>query len=157
MKEFTFKDTGVTVMIRKVSPLLAFELRKRNPAPKPPKNKVELDGKTVYEENLADPDYEKAQAEYEQRIEELTRRLIIRRGVVHTLTESQKAEVDELKAYWLDETGEVLVGSDLDIFISYVAIGTDSDLGDLIDEILKRSQPTEGEVKEVLNSFPGEA
>lgn len=152
---FTFKDSGIEVQIRRVSPLLALELQKKFPAPRPPRNKVtDMDGKETWEENYADPDYALTLNKYNADLEERMRRLVIMRGVVHTLTEEQKAQVDELRTFWKETYDEDLKGSDLEVFISYIAIGSDGDLGDLINTIMKRSQPTEGETKEVLNSFP---
>lgn len=156
MKEFKFQDSGYTVKIRRVSPLLALELQKKFPAPKPPKNQVpDLDGKMVWEENIADPAYAEALTKYQQDLELRMRRLVIMRGVVHTLSDEEKAQVVELREFWQTTYNEVLEGSDLEVFISYIAVGSDGDLSDLIDAILKRSQPTEEEVREAQNSFPG--
>lgn len=155
MKPFTFQDSGVTVQIRRVSPLLALELQKKFPAPKPPRNQVpDLDGKLVWEENLADPGYAEALTKYQQDLELRMRRLVIMRGVVYTLTDDDKAQVSELREFWQNTYGEVLEGGDLEVFVSYIAVGSDGDLSDLINAILKRSQPTEEEVREAQNSFP---
>ena len=41
------------------------------------------------------------------------------------------------------------------LYISYIAIGTDSDMEELMDVIMRRSQPTEAVMSDVKASFPG--
>lgn len=153
MQEFTFQDTGVTVRIRKVSPLLVAELQKRFPAPKPPLNRVMIGDETRLEANEADPDYQATLQEYQLMLELKMRRLLIRFGVEYTLTAEDLEKVDSLRAYWKIENEVELPESDLEAFISYVAIGTPEDLQDLTEAIMRRSQPTPAATEEAVNSF----
>lgn len=154
-EQHMFKDTGITVGIRRVSPLLMLKLRERYPAPKPPMQEVDYgDGKKRLEPNPAHPDYIASMAAYDEDMERRARDLLIRRGVVVEWTDEQKAELEEVKAWWLASYGEELSGDDVVNYVSYVAIGSDSDLVDLVDALVKRSQPTEEAVKENLDRFP---
>lgn len=156
----TFQDTGITVSIRKVSPLLLNELRRRNPEPQPPKNLVDYgDGKKVLEENRADPDYMAALDKHAQELELKMRMLLIRWGVVYELTAQDLEQVKQLKEFWQTEYQQELEGTDLEVFISYIAIGTVEDLEELTNAIMRRSQPTpaaEGEAAQRYKSpVPG--
>lgn len=155
MNSFTFPDTGVTVSIRKVSPLLISEIQRKNPTPKPPLNKVMYGDDTRYEENPADPDYIKALEDHGTKLEQAIRRALIRFGVVYELTAEDVRRVNELREFWQTDEGEQLVGSDMEVFISYLAIGTFEDLNDLVEAVTRRSQPTEKAVAEAAERFPG--
>lgn len=152
---FIMKDTGKTVLIKKVSPLLLMELRKAFKEPKPPSQEVEINGRKVIEENRAHPDFKAALEAYNIEFETRMRRLLINRGVVVTMTDEVKAEVAALRAEWEEETGSPLTGSDSYIYVSYIAIGTEEDMNDLIAEITQRSQPTPSEVELAKRTFPG--
>lgn len=153
---FTFKDTGITVSIRKVSPLLLSEIQRRHPTPKPPKNKVEMDGVITYEDNYADPDYNKQLQEHAVRLEFAMRRSLIRLGVYYELTAEDTRQVNDLREFWKESNGEELEGTDLEVFISYIAIGTVEDLTELTEAITRRSLPTEEATQEALERFPAE-
>lgn len=153
---FTFKDTGVEVFIRKVSPMLVVELQKAFPPPAPPRQKVEIGGEMVEETNPADPDFADAVKAYNTEFEQKVRRLLITRGVVFPEGNTTwRDEVKELRKFWLDTYEKELEGDDKTVFISYLAVGTDADLSDLLTAIMQRSQPTEGEVSAAKASFPG--
>lgn len=151
---FVFKDTGVAVTIKRVSPLLVLKLRDSFPRPKPPVQKVVgLDGAERLEENPAHPDYLAQLEQYEIDSELRVRRLLIRRGVEFDWTDERRKEVEELKEFWKNVYGETLTGTDEEIYISYIAIGTDGDMKDLLDAITIRSQPTEEEAQKAKDRF----
>lgn len=80
------------------------------------------------------------------------RKLLIRRGVE---CEPDVEAVSELRAQYREDYGIELEGSDKEVYIMYIAAGTDADLQDLIGAILTRSQPTKAEVDLAKVSFPG--
>lgn len=147
-----FKDTGVTIQIRKVSPMLVMEIKRQFPEPKPPTNKVDYgDGNEVEESNYAHPDYARALEDYNQELEKRIRRLLIKRGVVCNV---DKQAVDELREFWKAEYEMDLPESDdLMAYISYICIGTDSDMEELLNAIMRRSQPTELAIAEATRAF----
>jgi hypothetical protein len=150
---FTFKDTGISVKIRKVSPLLINELYKLYPAPKPPLQEVDYgDGKKVMEPNEAHPDHVQALADHNVQIYEQMKKLLVKRGVV---CEVDKEAVDELRQFWNEEYGKELEGTDLEVYVFYICAGSDVDIDDLMTVITRRSQPTK-EAKELAKiTFPG--
>ena len=153
---FTFKDTGVKVQIKKVSPLLVVELQKAFPPPTPPRQRVQIGDEWTEEPNPAHPDYTEAMGRYSQEMEMRVRRLLINRGVVIPEDGNDwKAEVTELRAFWLDTYGKELEGDDKTVYISNIAVGTDQDLSDLLTAIMQRGQPTEEVVAAAKASFPG--
>lgn len=147
---FTFKDTGITVSIRKVSPLLGMEVRKAFPAPKPPRNPPDSEAFKLGEEyNEADPDYEREMEAYGQVIEEKVSRLYIKRGVE---CEVDTAAVAELRLQMGD------MGIDLDpddklVYLKYICVGSTEDYQELIEVITRRSQPTEAAIAEAIDTF----
>ncbi len=150
---FTFKDTGLQVMIRKVSPLLVNELNRAFPAPRPPAQEVDYgDGVKRIEENPASPEYTAALERHAQENMLRLRKLLIKRGVV---CEPDLEAVQELRAQYKEDYGIELEGTDQEIYIMYICAGTDADLQDLLNAVLTRSQPTKAEVDLARVSFPG--
>lgn len=159
LTKYTFKDTGKTVEIRKVSPLLALQLRKDFPPPEPPLVEVTLgeSGQPELEANPADPDYQRRLVEYEQDFNMKSQQLMIKRGVVVDVTVPEvQAEITALRNFYRDEFGRELPKDDQMVYVSMICIGTQEDMAELIDAIMRRSQPTEAAVKNAANSFPGQ-
>lgn len=151
MQELKLKDSGITVKIRKVSPLLFVELRKQNPEPKPPKNKVtDMNGREVWEENRANPDFLEALAAHEEKIETLMSTLVFKRGVE---VEVDKAAVDELREFWRTEFGKELDTDDRMVYIRYVVIQSQDDFEMLYNAIIEKSQPTEEDINAAKQAF----
>ena len=154
---YTFKDTGRTVMIRKISPYLINELRKVYPPPEPPMQEVDYDGEKIVEPNPAHPDYPKMMADYNTMIEQKMRRLIIKRGVVVNFTPEIEQEIEELREFWASETeGHQIEETDDAVFyVTYLCFGSDTDTEELIDAIMRRSQPTREDVELTKAAFRG--
>jgi hypothetical protein len=154
---FEFKDTGIVVSIRKVSPLLTVELRKAFPPPAPPMQAVDVAGEMVEEINFSDPDYIKASEEYAIEFENQMRELLVERGVIIPETNTTwKNEVTELREFWRSRYGKELGPNDKMEFILHIAVGTDMDFMELIRAITTRSQPTEEAITAAKAAFPGE-
>ena len=152
---FKFPDSGVEVNIRKVSPLLALEVQRSIEKPQPPMETIVLaSGETSQEANNSHPDYQKALEAYNIAIEEKTKKLIISRGVVITLTAEMKAEVKELREYMKTELGLKAGLNDKEFYISYIAIASGKDFQALIETVLGASQPTQEAVDQAKDSFP---
>lgn len=156
IEQHTFKDSGYTVGIRKVSPLLMIRLRERFPPPKPPKQLVDYgDGEKRVEENPAHPDFREAQVEYETMIESKARRLLIKRGVVIEWDDEKREALADMRSYWKETFEDELDPDDDVAFVSYLCVGSDSDLEEFLEILMKRSQPTEGAVGEAQARFQG--
>jgi hypothetical protein len=158
---FTFKDTGVTVHLRKLSPFMADQigkaLRKEKPAPTPPLNTVDYgDGKTTKEPNPADPAYQQALADYEAWIAgEAGQRLIqIVLDYAVEVGEIDTAHVASVRAI-MAAIGAPVEDDDRTVYLKYIAVGSQDDLDDLLTAATRRSQPTEAAIVDNVTAFPG--
>lgn len=154
LEPYVFKDTGETVQIRKVSPLLVIKLRERFPAPRPPLQTVDYGDGPKQEQNPTEPNYLLAVQDYEQAMERRVRNLLIQRGVIIDWDDEKKARLEELRAWWKTTYNEDL--DDLDdtfAYVSYLCVGSDSDLEDLINILIKRSQPSKEGIEGAQERF----
>lgn len=155
LKYFVFKDTGISIQIRKVSPLLAVDIDESIPRPTPPLNKVDYgDGRgEVMEPNLSDPSYNKALEKRQTEVGLAVIRATILRSVIVN-GEEWKEEVKEYRKFIQDTTGAPLAEeNDLYIYITRICVGTQDDLNDLVVAITSRSQPTPEEIAKAKDSF----
>jgi len=160
---FTFKDTGITVGLRKLSPYVGDQIgkaiRKERPAPKPPLNEVDYgDGKKVSEENTADASYQRALAEYEQWVAFEAGQRTIRAVLDYAIA----LDTDQVDADAVAQARAMMAAigapldddiSDRDVYIKYVCLGTQEDLSDLLEAATRRSQPTEAAIAENVTAF----
>lgn len=154
--EHTFPDTGITVRIRKVSPLLMMRLEEKFPRPQPPKNKVVLDGREIWEDNPADPDFAEEVRRYEIEHNARLQHLLIRRGVDYEMRPEDIKAVEELRQFWKEEYNDELPGDDREVFVAYIAIGSLEDMNELTEKILNRIQPTEKTLEAAEDRFRAE-
>jgi hypothetical protein len=142
--------------VRKVSPMLAMEVDRAFPVPQPPMQEVDYgDGRKRMEANFAHPEYQAALAARQQKIQEKVQALIIKRGVVMTLTDEQKLEVADLRSWWKDEMGKELDGDDVYVWTCHIAIEDEKDMTGLMGAIMSVSQPTQEAIDKAKNMFPG--
>ena len=155
LTDFVFKDTGIAVKIKKISPMLVADVMASMPEPKPPLNEVdygEPKGK-VLEPNYSDPSYEIQLAEHRQKVNRTWRRVMILRGVVVEGEEWRK-DVEEYRAFMREQTGgEIDEPDDFMVYVLRICVGSEEDLSELITAITRRSQPTQEAVQEAKNSF----
>lgn len=155
LKYFKFQDTGITIQIRKVSPLLAVDVDASIPRPTPPLNKVDYgDGRgEVMEPNLSDPSYLKALEARQTEVGMAVIRATILRSVIINGAE-WKDEVEEYRKFIQETTGAPLAeANDLYVYITRICTGSQDDLNDLITAITTRSQPTPEEIAKAKDSF----
>lgn len=145
LESFTFTDTGITVQLRKVSPLLRDDvdalLRRKFPPPQPPLSRgTEGFGEAKMETNPADPDYQAAllkwQIEHYQRVGDTLLELGIKRYVE---CEVDQEAVKTLRAD-MAALGVELDADDKFVFVSRIAIGTRDDLDEFSNALFKRRQ-----------------
>jgi len=151
---FTFKDTGKTVLIRKVSPMLVFQLSQDFPPPAPPMVEVTYgEAEKVMEPNPADPAFAEALRDYHRDFNLKTQRMMIKRGVSLVFDDDMKAEVAEMREFYRNEFGKEIGVDDHMIYVTMICVGTDSDLEELLNAITRRSQPTEAAVDAAKDTF----
>ena len=168
----TFQDTGITVRLRKLSPMTAQRLneaiRKEFPPPSPPTYEVEYGDTKVREINDADPTY---QARY-QRWEQDTARLFNERllklvcldAIEVDIGKAEKAEIARKKRNleragiaWEDDP-DLTEDENLRYFyVQHCCFGSSEDMKELYAAVNTRSQPTEAAVQAHIAAFPGDA
>lgn len=155
LHQHTIADTGITVGIRKVSPMIKDDLdivlRREFPEPRPPVIETEL-GK---EENAADPDYQKAlnrwTIEHMERLSERLLRVAIQRAIE---VEVDHEAVDELR-HQMRAVGVELDPDDKYVYVSRICCGTWDDLNELSNAVFRRSMPTVEAVEAHKATFQG--
>lgn len=160
LTDFTFKDTGISIKIRKISPMLASDVAAAMPDPLPPEQEVdygEPKGK-VMERNFSDPAYQREVLEHRGRVFRAFRRVMVLRGIdPGSLPEGWQAEVQDYRAFMAAQTGKpVDEPDDLVVYILRIAVGSEEDLEELIRAITRRSQPTQEVIEQAKASFPGQ-
>lgn len=151
---YTFKN-GLKVEIVRVAPLLTNQLRKQLKKPIPPKVKIEVgENEFIFEDDIDNAGYKAALEIWSEEIENRARILYLTKGINIDLTPGQRQEVDQLRAFWLENYGDKLEGSDEYCYLSYVAIQSESEYQELISAITGRSEPKESGVANALADFP---
>lgn len=154
--DYTVRDTGVTLHLKKVSPFLLNEIRKQNPPPAPPlsvANYGTAEEPDFREEpNPNDPRYQKELIAYQERMQMLAQEAILTMGVEITLTQEQIDELNSLRAK-MKTLGIELSPNDKIAYILYIALGTPDDVGELTQAITARSMPQPEAVEAYKVSF----
>jgi hypothetical protein len=149
----TLPDSGVTLQIKRISPMLLVDLRKQlkrgTPKPMPPLQEVLLGDEKVLQPNDAHPDYLAALQDYNADIGQRYIEAIIQLGV--------ECEIDAGAVGALRESdlGEFLPKNDKVVYVSRIAASSERDLMALQNAILGRAQPTEAAVGEAAEGFRG--
>lgn len=150
--EVALPDSGVTLRIKRISPMLLVDLRKnlkRTVAkPEPPMQEVLIGDEKKLQPNDAHPDYLAAMQEYNSELGLRYMEAIIKLGV--------ECEVDQDEVRELRESavGPDLPEDDKVVYVSRVAVTSERDMQALQNAILGRSQPTEGAAQAAADSFP---
>jgi len=156
------KDTGIEILIKKVSPLLMREFQSNFQEPKPPTQEVIIGDPNAkspvveLQENPTHPEYVKALQEHNDNYEKKFQEFLINRGIVIELTEEQKQEIKDLRKDWMEEYGKELPGNDKYAYITNIAIGTKEDYQELIYAVWSRTMPTPEEIEASMKSFQGD-
>lgn len=155
LPEYTFPDSGYTVRLRKVSPMLRddleMDLRRKHPAPTPPVITTELGT----EENPADPAYQAAlltwNGEHYERLGEAWFRALVDLGVECEIDDEAVARVRA----WAAARDLPLDADDKYVFVRYCCVTTQEAIREFRDAASRRSTPTREVVDEHKAMFPG--
>ena len=163
LPEHTFKDTGITIKIRKVGPTtqqrLAQAIMKEMPEPPIPVVETELGP----EPNAADPAYIAAKEKWNQETRsELTRRLMLIAALEAevTIDDSARADIARKKRHLAlvgiphEDNPDLTPEENEKVFyVLHVAAGTPEDLGEFGEVVMRRSVPTEEAVQAQIATF----
>lgn len=155
LHRFTFIDTGVEVLLRKVPPFAADDIRRswESRKPKPPVIPTEIAGMHVEEANYDDPDYIAELEVWQRAMGEAVNMFYIRRGVYKIMNDDWQGLVDEYRAEMAEYEGVELPKDDMMLYLSRIACGTAHGLQELYQAIIARSQPTEEVVQRYVDNF----
>lgn len=168
----TFQDTGITVRLRKLSPMtsqrLSEALRREFPPPSPPTYAVQYGDQTVMEPNDADPTYQarltRWQEETARTFNERLLKLVCIDAVEVEIGEAEKEQIARKKRN-LERAG-IAWGDDptLDadenlryFYVQHLCFGSADDMRELYAAVNTRSQPTEAAVVAHIDTFSGDA
>lgn len=163
LPQHTFKDTGITIGIRKVGPStqqsIAQAIMRDIPEPPIPVIETELGP----EANPADPAYLASKAEWDQKTRaELTRRIMLIAALEAEVTIDDAARADIARRRRSLKLAKTPYNDDPDLtdeenervfYVLYVAAGTPEDLGDFGQVVMRRSAPTEEAVQAHVATF----
>lgn len=141
-KFFTFPGSGIEVEVRKVPQQTLQDAQASLPAPKPPTQEVELDGKIRLEPNYTHPDYLQAVEEHQMAQMQLSQTLLVRLGIVYKLKEEDRQALDAVLSVMRELNIPTREGTELEQWVYYVAAPTIGDMQALMQEVLGISVPT---------------
>lgn len=157
-REVTLPDSGATLRVKFVGPLLINDIRKGAQKdvqkaglakPTPPLRFPYAEHPERGEPDDDNPAYLAAQAEYDAALGMAFLERLLRFGVEYDLQEADRTWVAELRA----DADLELPADDRHVFITRKLIETDRDLLALQNAIMAYAQPTEGEVAAATDSF----
>jgi len=162
----TFKDTGITIHLRKVGPTtqqrLAQQIMKE--LPEPPIPLVDTEAGPEY--NAADPEYIAAKEDWDQETRrELTQRLMLIAALEAEVEIDDAARQDiarkqrhlRLIGIPYEDNPDLTPEENEKVFyILHVAAGTPEDLGEFSQAVMRRSVPTEEAVQSQIATFQRE-
>lgn len=166
LPQHTFKDSGITIRIRKIGPMsqqrMAQAVRREIPEPEPPTTETELG----IEQNTADPSYMRAYDAWERK----TNSLLSERMLTYAALEAEVAIGDVERAEiartrrslaisgvtWQPIEGLTDDENDRVFYILHIACATPDDLKEFSAAVRERSTPTEEAIQRHLATFPGD-
>lgn len=146
-------SSGITVKIRKVSPMTLQAVKRQYPRPAPPLVENDYgDGKVRREPNPADPAYAQALEDHLQMVGLKVIDVLMDLGV----DVAPDAEAVAAFRARMQRHGIEVQGDDHQIYVQHIAIQTEDDLERVREAITRKAMPTEEAVQEHLATFPGD-
>lgn len=160
---YIFKDSGITVGLRKIAPntqaQLSIQIQREYPKPAPPVNQTELGA----EANEADPDYLKAVREWERASAMALNRKMFTLAALECECAVDMDEVARKQrsfravGFTWEESPDLSDEERAKVFyIEHIACATTEDLREFYEAVTRRSQPTEAAVQAHVDSFRGD-
>ena len=170
----TFRDSGITVKLHKLSPMTSQEIiasvrrELRDSEPQPPLAEVDYGQGKVQEPNKLHPVYVERLKEWEAKVNsesnERLFRLACLDAVELSITDEIRAQIARKKRLlrlvakweWQDDPDLEQHENDQIFYITHIACASPEDLQEFYQAIATRSQPTEAAVEQYKQSFPGD-
>jgi hypothetical protein len=145
---FTFSD-GTTVTLERVGPLIAAEIQSEHPAPQPPLAPG-VDG--ALEPNPADPDYAAALEQHATTINLLITDAYLDLGVSDDIAVDEAA-VARVRRYQASRGKDISHLTDKVVYLKYILMRSEADIGELLLAIVSYDRPTEGAISAAEAAF----
>lgn len=170
----TFKDSGVTVRLHKLSPITGQEIAQQvqreqaGTKPQPPLVAVDYGQGTITQPNTGDPTYRQMLAAWQAECSRIANDrlfdLACLLAVEVTIGEAERAQIARTKRLlrltagidWQDRDDLTPEENDQLFYMTHVAPGSPDDLKEFYEAITIRSQPTEAAIERHKDSFPGD-
>lgn len=170
----TFKDSGVAVKLRKLSPMISQDIiaqcraERADSEPQPPLVEVDYGQGAIKQPNKADPIYVQLHQEWESAVNKLANERLFKLAalcaVEISLTSEDKARIEHTKRLlritarvdWQDDP-ELTEAENLQYFyVRHIACGSAEDVQEFYQAVATRSQPTEAAIERHKATFPGD-
>lgn len=144
----TFKGSGRTVSLERVSPLLVAKLKKSMRPPAPPTEDVPRpDGTVEKVSNPAHPDYAATLESWQLERETALREFYIRHSLRHRFTEEDKIEIEHMRADAALSGIDLSSETDEFVFVSYICVRTPTDYQEFIAAVQGISEVDDPKLK----------
>lgn len=170
----TFKDSGVTVRLRKLSPLTGQEIANAvakelaDSKPQPPTVEVDYgQGKRIILHD-GDPTYQELLDKWQANVNRIANDRLFDLAAIDavelTIGEAEREQINRKKRYlrliakveWEDRPELEPDENDRLFYMTHIACGSAEDLKDFYRAVMERSQPTEAAIERHKESFPGD-
>lgn len=170
----TFRDSGVTVKLHKLSPMTAQDIAagvRRDLAesePKPPIVEVDYGQGTIKEAHKGDPTYVRLHDAWEIEVNKLANERLFKLAALAavdvSLTADDHKQIERTKRL-MRVAGKIDWQDDPDLdeaenlqyfYVRHIACGSEEDIVEFYQAVAKRSQPTEAAVERHKESFPSD-
>lgn len=169
----TFKDSGVTVRLHKLSPMTGQEIHAvverelADDKPRPPIVDVDYGQGKLAMPHEGDPVYQELLAAWRKRVNTIANDRLFKvaalLAVELTVGERERTQIDRTKKYlrlagkleWQDDSELSQEENDQLFYMTHIACGSAEDLQEFYMAIATRSQPTEAAIERHKETFPG--
>lgn len=170
----TFRDSGITVRLHKLSPLTSQEIiaavrrELKDSEPPPPLSEVDYGNGKVMEPNKLHPVYVERLKAWEAQINKVANERLFRLACLDavelTIGDAEREAIARKKRMfrlvakldWQDDPDLTQDENDQIFYVSHIACASPEDLQEFYMAIATRSQPTEAAVELHKASFPGD-
>lgn len=170
----TFKDSGVTVCLHKLSPMTSQEIISQvrrelaEEEPQPPVIEVNYGRGPVQEANPGDPRYVERHQAWEQQVSRIANERLFKLAALDAVEieigDAERAQIAKTKRYlkvaahvdWHDDPDLTPDENDQYFYVRHVACGSAEDIQEFYAAIATRSQPTEAAIERHKATFQGD-
>lgn len=170
----TFKDSGVTVRLHKLSPMTGQEIHAvverelADERPRPPVVEVDYGQGKIARPHEGDPVYQELLAAWRKRVNAIANDRLFKvaalLAVELTIGDAERTQIARTKKYlrlagkleWQNDPELDEAENDQLFYMTHIACGSGEDLQEFYQAIATRSQPTEAAIERHKESFPGD-